>query len=88
MKQIHRRTTMQKRDLNKATFQLYWFHTHAQIRPPKISSISVEHHAPVEHLWKTASAYQKNFKRLKKTYKKFLFAVVKRINPKNEEINK
>ena len=35
MKQTHRRTTMQKRDLNDAALQLYWNHTHTRMHPQK-----------------------------------------------------
>ena len=44
--------------------------------PPTICSTSAEHPSPGDHLWGTASACQKNFRRLK--LQKTLFTVLKR----------
>ena len=56
--------------------------------PPKIRSTSAERPPPGEHFWGTASACQKNFKRLEYlNYKKILFKVVK-INFLTLKVNK
>ena len=38
MKQMHRRTTMCKRDLKKAHLKLYWNHTHALMHPTTVAA--------------------------------------------------
>ena len=60
---------------NKSALQLNWNHTHAQIHP-KIRSTCAEHPPPGEHLWGTASACKKNFKRRK--LQKVFITVVER----------
>ena len=56
---------MQKRNLNKAALQLYQNHTYTQTRPQKFAAHPQNTLLRGEHLWGTASACQKNFKRLK-----------------------
>ena len=76
-KQPHRSTTMQKRDLNKITLQLYWNHTHARMHPPKICSTRAEQPPPGENLEGLFLYVKRVLKDL--NYKKFPFTAVKKI---------
>ena len=55
---------MQKRNLNKIRFEALLKSHPRTDRPPKIRSTSTEYPSLGEHLWGTASACQKKFKRL------------------------
>ena len=70
MEQTHRRTTMQKRDLNKAALQLYGNY-----------STSAEYSTSGEHLWGLRLYVKGVLKDL--NYKTLLFTVVKRNFIKN-----
>ena len=76
MKQTHRRTTTQKRDLKKAALPLHENQTHAQIRPRKFAA----HLQDTLLRENTSGGLRLDVKRILKDLncEKFLFTVVKR----------